>query len=92
MRWIATIAVLLIAATWLACHVDPIDASAANQYVPAQWRRTTGGWERIITTPRLVRESYVAPHPHPLVFTLFVGMLSAFSLVAFSPNEHSSAD
>jgi hypothetical protein len=88
-RWILVVTVLVASIGWLGCAYK-----AAQPRVPvvrsSQWRRTVDGWEQIsirsaisATTNSLGSStpSRVA-HPHPIVVSLLIAMLSALVLVA----------
>jgi hypothetical protein len=90
-RWIVAIVLILTAAVWLACELESPADSAANHLLLGTWRRTTGGWERLVPkspTPAATSECDLWDcHPHPVIMSLLEGMLSVMLLVAFSPGK-----
>jgi hypothetical protein len=92
-RWIVAIVLFLSAAVWLACDLESPANSAANHLLLGAWRRTTGGWERLVPkspAPAATSERDLWDcHPHPVVMSLLVGMVSVMLLVAFSPGKPS---
>lgn len=87
MRWIVGITAVLFCLGWLACHVEVVSAHTSLPRAEDGWRRTTKGWERNVsqttaTTANLV--PFWRLHPHPLVATLLLLMLSVVVLVAFT--------
>jgi hypothetical protein len=87
MRWIVGIMAVLFCLGWFACHIEVVLADTSLPRAEDGWRRTTRGWERHVTA-NVVSAAKVIPfwqrHPHPLVATLLLIMLSVLLLVAFT--------
>lgn len=85
MRWILGIVVVLLLGGWLACQIEMTSAHAGQPRIEDGWRRTTRGWERLVSL-KTPSASGVVPfwrlHPHPFVATLLLVMLSVLLLVA----------
>jgi hypothetical protein len=95
MRWIVGITAALLCVCWLACHLEVVIADTTQPRAEDGWRRTTHGWERNITQTRSATESVVPfwqRHPHPLVATLLLVMLSVLLLVAFTEEAFFAAN
>jgi hypothetical protein len=87
MRWIVGITAALLCVCWLACYVEVAIADTSQPRAEDGWRRTTHGWERNITQTTAATANLVPRwrlHPHPLVATLLLVMLSVMLLVAFT--------
>ncbi len=86
MRWIIGIAAALVCLGWLACQIELADADVRPPRQEDGWRRTVGGWERLVTLQPSAAQAGNLPiwrsHPHPLVATLLLIMLSVTLLVA----------
>jgi hypothetical protein len=80
---------------WLACHLEVVVAETSQPRAEDGWRRTTHGWERNITRAAAATTNLVPfwrLHPHPLVATLLLVMLSVMLLVAFTEEAFFAAD
>ena len=98
MRWIVAITAILVCTGWFSCQFDvPIGGSVHRASI-TEWRRTVDGWEKVAVRSNEVSVltdhiASVVPgdiwvsHPHPLVLSLLLAMLSALALVAFSPTN-----
>jgi hypothetical protein len=86
MRGIVGITAALFCLGWLAFHAEVVCVDASSPRAEDGWRRTTRGWERNVSltaaTEKLV--PFWRRHPHPLVATLLLVMLSVVLLVAFT--------
>jgi hypothetical protein len=91
MRWIVSIAIAMVLLGWIASEIEVVNASAQQPRTDDGWRRTTGGWERLVTTQKVTTSGsnfhFWQAHPHPFVATLLVLMLSLMLLVAFADGE-----
>jgi hypothetical protein len=95
MRSIAFITIVLLGAGSIACLVNMSHREIAH--LPSRhWRRTVDGWEMVVVDantisiiPRGPRDSSLGDlwtgHPHPLLVSLLLPMLSALLLIAASP-------
>src|SRR5689334_19048514 len=95
MRWIVGITALLFCVFWLACHLEVVVADTSQPRAEDGWRRTTRGWERNVSLNTATIEKLVPfwqRHPHPLVATLLLVMLSVVLLVAFTDGAFFDAD
>ena len=90
MRWILVGLAVLVLAGWLG-HTYELNLPRTPQVRTSQWRRTVDGWERIaitckpvFPTPNLLGlpTPQHSAHPHPIVVSLLMAMLSTFALVA----------
>lgn len=93
-RWIVAIVIALGAIGCVACQFDVPSTLNSNPLAASRWRRTNHGWERLISNQVSDRAGdgtdLPPPHPHPIVFALFLTLASVFMLLACSPsNPHS---
>jgi hypothetical protein len=95
MRWIIGIAAVLFCVCWLACCLEVVIANTSQPRAEDGWRRTTRGWERNVSlTAATSTKSAVfwRLHPHPLMATLLLVMLSVMLLVAFTESAFFEAN
>lgn len=94
MRWIVAIVFALGAIGYVAYQFDEPSAFNLNPLAASRWRRTNNGWERLISNHISDRAGdgtdLPPPHPHPVVFALFLTMASVFVLLACSPHSMQS--
>jgi hypothetical protein len=89
-RWILVVIAVVGSIGWLACAYEAAP-SRAPVVRSSHWRRTVDGWEQISirsnpisTTTNSLGSSTASSiaHPHPIVVSLLIAMLSALVLVA----------
>jgi hypothetical protein len=89
-RWILVVIAVVGSIGWLACAYEAAPPRAAVVR-SSHWRRTVDGWEQISirsnpisTTTNSLGSSTSSSiaHPHPIVVSLLIAMLSALVLVA----------
>ncbi|HZZ29900.1 MAG TPA: hypothetical protein VFE46_18025 [Pirellulales bacterium] len=91
MRWSIIILFMLGFAIGLACEIETSGDVTKTKPLPATWRLTPNGWQRATAFSVYV----VANHnenvlslspvlPHPIILSLFIGLLSVLILLAFS--------
>ncbi len=91
MRWIPTIVLLIVLAGWMVYHLD--DSPIANTpFVASMWRHTVDGWEKVSDLSRAHFSESAAVdlwsvHPHPIIVSLLVAIVSLMALVAFAPTK-----
>jgi hypothetical protein len=90
MRWIIAISLALAAVGIFALSIN-LPGMASELTGPfTQWRHTADGWEKVSSLTERISERIcgsLAPTnvPHPVIVSLFTGLLSTLSLVAFTP-------
>ena len=89
-RWIVGILLAVAIIGWFACRFETPTTDTRNPRVPTQWRRTADGWEKVsalstATPEQRAANELAANSPHPVIMSMFVGLLSVLVLVAFSP-------
>ncbi len=97
MRSITFMVFVLFVAGWIACQIDFPRGEIAHQ-PHGHWRRTVDGWEKVVVEANsvsivpsdqrnLALGDLWAGHPHPIVISLLLPMLSALLLIAASPKS-----
>lgn len=89
MRWIVGILLIVVWLGWAACQIEAVGhPGGARLRMEDGWRRTVGGWERHVSLPKSAASGEASSiwrsHPHPLVFTSLLILLSMLLLVAFT--------
>ncbi len=98
MRWILAIAMFLVGLGWIGYQFECPVSAPKHRLLTSQWRRTVDGWEKVTVQENEIsmlsgRIDTMSPadawayHPHPIVFSLLLAMLSTLVLVAFSPES-----
>ncbi len=94
MRSIAAITLLLAACGWIGLEINLPNHEICRRVSTGEWRRTVDGWQKVVVNSDQITftngnaSAYIsgdfwACHPHPIVWTLLVALLSVLVLTAF---------